>query len=137
MELIVAFWPPALGDGGRRAEPGAELGPASAGRLDPKEPLCERVGSDESGVHSSCDVADARLVDVVLIIGRNRSLVRSKISEPIAPIAEAYLSRRMRDSLTMKSANSLTRSASEAATASFAVKAWKRSMLALANCSAL
>lgn len=116
---VALFWAPGLGDGGKRADPGAELGPASAGKVAPKEPRCERVGSDDCGVHSSWEVVDVRLV---VIIGWNRSRDRSKISEPMAPIADEYLSRRIRDSFTMKSANKRTRSASVPAVASLAAK---------------
>ena len=107
------------GDGGKRPDTGAELGPGSAWKLAPKEPRCERVGSDDSGVHSSWEVVDVRLV---VIMGRNRSRVRSNISDPMAPIADEYLSRRIRDSFTMKSANKRTRSESVVAVASLAAK---------------
>lgn len=70
-------------------------------------------------------------------MGRNRSLVRSKISEPMAPMADEYLSLRCLDSPTMKSAKSLTRSASDLAEASAWAKAWNRSMLPWQNCSAV
>lgn len=70
-------------------------------------------------------------------MGRNRSLVRSKISEPMAPMADEYLSLRNLDSLTMKSVNSLTRSASDLAVASAWAKVWNRSMLPWQNWSAV
>lgn len=66
-------------------------------------------------------------------MGRNKSLVRSRISEPIAPIADEYLSLRSLDSFTIKSANSLTRSVSELAAASARAKIWNRSMLPWQN----
>lgn len=93
------------------------------------------TGPAESGVYSSGEAtADARLS---VTIGLNRSLVKSKISDPIAPIAVAYLSRRTRDSLTMKSAKRRTRSASVVAAASWEANAWNRSTAPAANCSAL
>lgn len=70
-------------------------------------------------------------------MGRNKSRVRSRISEPIAPMADEYLSRRILDSLTMKSANMRTRSASLIASASFAANTRKRDTAAAANCSGL
>ncbi len=54
-----------------------------------------------------------------LLNGLKRSRVNSRISDPISSIAVAYLSRRKRDSVTMKSANIRTRSLSVDAAASF------------------
>lgn len=48
----------------------------------------------------------------------------SKISEPMASIALEYLSRRILDSATMKSANNRIRSSSEVADASLSMKFW-------------
>ena len=70
-------------------------------------------------------------------IGRNRSRVKSKISEPMAPIADAYRSRRTRDSFTTNSANKRTRSASEVDAASCWAKALKRPIVPAENCSAV
>ena len=103
---------------------------------DPKEFRCDDLGSGVCGAAHSliCEAPESRLGGCM---GRNRSLVRSKISEPIAPMAAEYLSRRSRDSLTMKSAKSLTRSASDLADASACAKAWNRSMLHWQNWSAV
>lgn len=134
-----------VGDMGRPAEGGAELescpeGAAAAAadggsrNTDPMEPRCDRLGSEDCGVNSTAlawEVNDSRRA----AMGRNRSLVRSKISEPIAPMADEYLSRRSLDSLTTNSANSLTLSASVDTDASFCAKAWKRSMLPRQNWS--
>jgi hypothetical protein len=77
--------------------------------------------SDIWGVHSLiCELFESRRT----FMGRKRSLVRSKISEPMAPIADEYLSRLSLDSLTTKSAKSFTRSASVFADASFSANAW-------------
>jgi hypothetical protein len=54
----------------------------------------------------------------------------------MASMADAYFSRRSRDSDTMNSAKMRTRSVSLAAAASRAANAWCRSMAERANCSA-
>lgn len=74
------------------------------------ESMLDDVAFAELGVQMSWDVFDSRRE---LVTGRNRSLVRSKISDPIAPIAVEYRSRRILDSLTIKSAKRRTRSASD------------------------
>jgi hypothetical protein len=108
---------------------------------DGPEPVCtscielrwDLMASEDCGVHSPpADVPDSRLDDM----GRKRSRVRSNISEPMTPIAWAYRSLLSRDSLTMKSANKRTRSASLSAAASLLANARKRSMAASPNCSA-
>lgn len=100
------------------------------------ELLCDLLPGpvDESGVQPLVrDTVDSRRE---LLYGRKRSRVSSKISEPMPSIAEAYLSLRIRDSVTMNSANIRTRSPSVAAAASFCENAWCRSMAARAKCSA-
>lgn len=134
MVVAAGVPPPLFGDdAGRPADAGAELGVPM-----PWVPSlgCKAFGpEDDAGVHSpSCDMADSRLGAA---IGRNKSRVRSKISEPMAPMAEEYLSRRILDSLTIRSANMRTRSASVGAAASLAAKARNRSTAAAANCSAV
>jgi hypothetical protein len=82
---------------------------------------------DDSGVHSLD--GDAKLVSLsALVYGRKRSRVSSKISDPIASIALAYLSLLIRDSETKNSANMRTRSESVAAVASRLAKALCRSI---------
>lgn len=124
-----------LGVTGRLAEAGAELDSPPVGK--PSPPAISSHGeafgpSEEAGVHSPCEVPRAWPV-VAISIGRNKSRVKSKISEPIAPMAVEYLSRRILDSLTMKSANRRTRSASMEAAASLSAKSRKRSIAAAAN----
>ena len=78
----------------------------------------------------------AELVDSRLAaMGRKRSRVKSRISEPMAPIAAPYRSLRILDSPTKNSANSRTRSASLAAADSLWAKAVKRSMVSWVNSS--
>ncbi len=85
---------------------------------DPIDPRCD-VGWDDCGVGSTVPLV-AELVDSRRAgIGRNRSRVKSRTSEPMAPMAAPYRSRRILDSLTKNSAKSRTRSASLAAVASF------------------
>jgi len=67
-------------------------------------------------------------------MGRNKSRVKSRISEPIAPIAAPYRSRRILDSITKNSANKRTLSASLVADASFSANVAKRSTVPRANC---
>jgi hypothetical protein len=127
------FWlADGLGDGGAGWLDVGVLPP----RADPIEPRCD-LGSDDCGVSSTVplvtEFVDSRLAG----IGRNRSRVRSRISDPIAPMAAPYRSRRILDSLTKNSANNRTRSASFGAVASFRAKAAKRSMVPRANCSVL
>lgn len=130
------FEGPPLGETGMPAEAGAECDcccAVSRPKTEFIELRCDLV-SDIGGANSLvCDVLESRLVRM----GRNKSRVKSKISEPMAPIAELYLSRRILDSLTKNSANILTRSASEAAVASCRAKAWKRSIVAVQNWSAV
>ena len=129
---------PPFGEVGRLADAGAELDrPSEWWKLDPMESRCELLRSVDEGVHSSCEVPDSRRDEAVVAIGLNKSRVRSNISEPMAPMAVAYRSLRIRDSLTIKSANMRTLSASVAASASLDAKDLKRSTVALANCSAV
>lgn len=121
---------PALGDVGKFADAGAELDGPSPREAEPMESLYDAAGSVEAGVHCSCDVAESRLEGAM---GRNRSRVRSKVSEPMALMAAEYLSRRILDSLTKKSANNRTLSASLDAAASLSAKARNRSTAAAAN----
>lgn len=102
-----------LAEGGAELDsPCFELSPWNA---DPIEPRCDLLGNDDCGVHSlPCEVVDSRR----LTMGRNRSRVKSNISEPMAPMAAEYRSLLILDSLTMKSAKRRTRSASSAAAAS-------------------
>lgn len=74
------------------------------------DPILDDVAFAELGVQISWEVFDSRRE---LAAGRNRSRVRSKISDPIAPIAVEYRSLRILDSLTIKSAKRRTRSASD------------------------
>lgn len=98
--------------------------------------LCDLISRpvDDSGVHPLVrDTVDSRRE---LLYGRKRSRVSSRISDPMESMAEAYLSLRIRDSDTIKSANMRTRSPSVAAAASFCENVWCRSTAARANCSA-
>ena len=99
----------------------------------PKDPLCDLGPVDDSGVQA----LEREVVDSLrgLLYGRNRSRVSSRISEPIASIALAYLSRLIRDSVTIKSANIRTRSLSVVAEASFCANDLCRSIAARAKCS--
>jgi hypothetical protein len=113
-----------LGDMVRLADVGAEPGCDSRKR----EFIEFRLDllSDICGVQSLiCELLESRRI----FMGRKRSLVRSKISEPMAPMADEYLSRLNLDSFTTKSANSFTRSASVFAEASFSANTWKRSIV--------
>lgn len=113
------------------ADEGVELdGPAGLSRtvIEALEPRCT-LGS---GVKSAGLVVDSRLA---MVMGRKRSRVRSKISEPMAPMAPEYRSLRILDSLTKNSAKSRTRSASSAALASLSAKALNLSIVARENWS--
>jgi hypothetical protein len=105
--------------------------------VDSGRPFCagEAILEAEEGVESECD-AVCKAGRLVLLgrcsfmavgrspendpdefrcdleYGRNKSRVSSNISEPIASMADAYFSRLIRDSLTIKSANMRTRSSS-------------------------
>lgn len=87
----------------------------------------------DCGVHSPPlhDVPDSLLAS----IGRNRSRVRSNISDPMVVMAAPYRSRRIRDSLTMKSANIRTLSASVSAAASRVANNLNLSIVSRLNCS--
>lgn len=87
----------------------------------------------DCGVHSPPlhDVPDSLLAS----IGRNKSLVRSNISDPMVVMAPPYRSRRIRDSLTIKSANIRTLSASVSAAASRAANNLNLSIVSRLNCS--
>ena len=80
------------------------------------------------------EVIDSRRTE---FIGRNRSRLKSKISDPIAPMAEEYLSRRILDSVTIKSEKRRTRSASVAADASLIANDLNLSMDPVANSAAV
>jgi hypothetical protein len=90
------------------------------------EPLWDRIPgdlgpADELGVQAlDWDVLDSLRG---VLYGRKRSRVNSRISDPIASIAPAYLSLRRRDSVTINSANIRTRSSLLVAAASFWAKA--------------
>lgn len=114
------------------ADAGAEFDKPSLAEPRPLESKLERLKPVELGVQPSCDVADSRRESVK---GRNKSRVRSNISDPIALIATAYRSRLILDSLTIKSANSRTRSASDVHFDSCVANAWNLSTEPVANCS--
>lgn len=80
------------------------------------EALCDCGSTDDWGVYSPV----LEMVESLRgrLLGRNKSRVSSRISEPMASIAKAYLSLRILDSLTMNSAKIRTLSVSVVALAS-------------------
>lgn len=111
----------------------AERGVSSCLLIPDIEPLWDRCPEDDSGVQA---LERERSDSLRLLGGRKRSRVSSRISEPMASMAEAYFSRRRRDSVTMKSAKIRTRSVSLDAASSRCAKALWRSIAARANPSA-
>jgi hypothetical protein len=95
------------------------------------------------GVETRCDLdsaddgpGDAATESLlVTVMGRNRSRVKSNISDPMAPMAPLYRSLLILDSLTKNSANRRTRAASSAALASFSANVLNLSTVARENCS--
>ncbi len=109
--------------------------PADEGVESDFDPICREGNLDDLADVGSTEVGRSLENEVFEFLcefanGLNRSLVSSNSSDPIASIAEAYRSLRNRDSETINSANSRTRSSSVDAAASFFANTSCRSIAA-------